>query len=102
MEIRHFPDEAFKVIVSEMLTELWRQMAQLSENIHKETENIFLKKATGTDEYWIWNEVQTGRNQQQIREGRKMDQWSGGHSSENHPIGVEKRKKKPKKKKEKN
>ena len=51
MEIRHFPDEAFKVIVSEMLTELWRQMAQLSENIHKETENIFFKKATGTDEY---------------------------------------------------
>lgn len=44
MEIRHFPDEAFKVIVSEMLTELWRQMAQLSENIHKETENIFYKK----------------------------------------------------------
>lgn len=44
MEIRHFPDEAFKVIVSEMLTELWRQMAQLSENIHRETENIFFLK----------------------------------------------------------
>lgn len=33
-----------QIIVSEMLTELWRQMAQLSENIHRETENIFFKR----------------------------------------------------------
>ena len=39
MEINNLPDKEFKVIVINMLPELWRKMEKHSENFNKDLEN---------------------------------------------------------------